>query len=116
MTIQKVDGRHARAERTHGAIVGALLDLADEGNVAPTAQELATRAGVALRSIRQHFASREILLIAAGAEHARRVVARVDHVDPRASLKTRLASFASGRVTANDAIVARSSGERPVNN
>ena len=97
VTIPKIDGRHARAERTRGAIVGALLDLADEGNVAPTAQELATRARVALRSIRQHFASREILLIAAGAEHARRVVARADHVDPRAPLRTRLESFATAR-------------------
>jgi TetR/AcrR family transcriptional regulator of autoinduction and epiphytic fitness len=97
VTIPKVDGRRARAKKTHGAIVGALLDLADEGNVAPTAQELATRAGVALRSIRQHFASREILLIAAGAEHARRVVVRVGHVDPHAPLRTRLESFAIGR-------------------
>ncbi|MEO6574490.1 MAG: hypothetical protein ABIP89_11670, partial [Polyangiaceae bacterium] len=97
VTVPKIDGRHARAERTHGAIVAALLDLADEGNIAPTAQEVATRAGVALRSIRQHFASRESLLIAAGAEHARRVVARVDEVDPRAPLRSRLDAFSAGR-------------------
>lgn len=106
VTVPKIDGRRARAERTHGAIVGALLDLADEGNIAPTAQEVATRAGVALRSIRQHFASRESLLIAAGAEHARRVVARVDHVDVRAPLKTRLEAFTTGRARMLEATAA----------
>ena len=70
---QKIDGRHARAARTHHAIVSALLDLADEGELAPTAQAVATRAKVALRSIRQHFPTREELFVAAAEEHARRV-------------------------------------------
>ncbi|HEX7663566.1 MAG TPA: TetR/AcrR family transcriptional regulator [Polyangiaceae bacterium] len=72
-TPPKVDGRHARAARTHVAIVSALLDLADEGELAPTAQAVATRAKVALRSIRQHFPTREELFVAAAEEHARRV-------------------------------------------
>lgn len=70
----KVDGRHARAARTHVAIVGALLDLAEEGELAPTAQAVATRAKVALRSIRQHFPTREELFVAAAEEHAKRVL------------------------------------------
>jgi AcrR family transcriptional regulator len=53
--------------------VSALLDLADEGELAPTAQAIATRAKVALRSIRQHFPTREELFVAAAEEHARRV-------------------------------------------
>ncbi len=71
--FEKVDGRHARAARTHLAIVSALLDLVDEGELAPTAQAIATRAKVALRSIRQHFPTREELFVAAAEEHARRV-------------------------------------------
>lgn len=68
----ETDGRRARAVRTRGAIVGALLDLVREGNLAPTAKEIAVRAGVAIRSIGQHFPSREKLFFAAAAEHARR--------------------------------------------
>jgi AcrR family transcriptional regulator len=50
-----------------------MLDLIDEGTPLPTAGEVAKRAGVALRSIRQHFESREALFIAASERHAARV-------------------------------------------
>ncbi|CAN5330272.1 TetR/AcrR family transcriptional regulator [soil metagenome] len=70
--LEETDGRRARAVRTRSAIVGALLDLVREGILAPTAKEIAARAGVAIRSIGQHFPSRENLFVAAAAEHARR--------------------------------------------
>jgi AcrR family transcriptional regulator len=54
-----------------------MLDLIDEGTPLPTAGEVAKRAGVALRSIRQHFDSREALFLAASERHAGRVVATV---------------------------------------
>ncbi len=91
------DGRHLRSERTRAAIVSALLTLAAEGELAPTAQQIADAAGVALRSIRQHFATREELFVAAAAEHARRTKdLRVD-VEPAAPLATRIATFAKVR-------------------
>ena len=70
----RVDGRTARAHRTRSAILDALLDLIDRGTLQPTASEVATRAGVALRSIRQHFESREVLFLAASERHAERMV------------------------------------------
>ena len=70
--LEETDGRRARAVRTKSAIVGALLDLVREGSLAPTAKQIAARAGVAVRSIGQHFPSRENLFVAAAAEHARR--------------------------------------------
>jgi TetR/AcrR family transcriptional regulator of autoinduction and epiphytic fitness len=69
----RVDGRTARAVRTRAAILDAMLDLIDEGTPLPTAGEVAARAGVALRSIRQHFESREALFISASERHAARV-------------------------------------------
>ena len=60
----KIDGRHERTKRTRAAIVGALTELLDEGRIEPTAVEIAERASVAVRSIGQHFASREELLLA----------------------------------------------------
>jgi AcrR family transcriptional regulator len=69
----KVDGRRERTKRTRAAIVGALTALLDEGRIEPTAAEIAGRAGVAVRSIAQHFASREELLLAVAEHHARRL-------------------------------------------
>jgi AcrR family transcriptional regulator len=56
-----VDGRRARGERTRLKVIEALLDLVDEGTVRPTAQEVATRAGVALRTVYHHFEDVEAL-------------------------------------------------------
>ena len=56
-----VDGRRARGERTRLRVIDALLDLVDEGTVRPTAQEVATRAGVALRTVYHHFEDVEAL-------------------------------------------------------
>jgi TetR/AcrR family transcriptional regulator of autoinduction and epiphytic fitness len=69
----KVDGRRERTKRTHAAIVAALTALLDEGHIEPTALEIAERAGVALRSIAQHFVSREELLLAVARHHAERL-------------------------------------------
>ena len=60
-----VDGRRARTTRTRDAIVGALLELIAGGQAAPTAAEVAARAGVSVRSIATHFPSRAELFAAA---------------------------------------------------
>lgn len=58
----EADGRHARAERTREAIVGALLELLAEGDLKPSADRVAERAGVSRRSIFHHFTDLEELL------------------------------------------------------
>lgn len=91
----KVDGRHERSRRTREAIVLALTALLDEGRIEPTAPEIAARADVALRSIAQHFPTREDLL-AAVAEHHRARLPR-EEIDESAPLAERLASFVRQR-------------------
>src|ERR1044072_5768679 len=59
------DGRSARAARTRDAVVEALLSLLDEGNLRPTARQVAERAGVSLRSVYVHFDDLEDLFTAA---------------------------------------------------
>jgi AcrR family transcriptional regulator len=93
----KKDGRRERSARTRRAIVSALLDLVQEGALEPTALDIAGRAGVAVRSIRQHFASREELFVAAVEEHTRRVAGPIDWIDPKMSLPERIAAFAEVR-------------------
>jgi AcrR family transcriptional regulator len=56
-----VDGRHRRSERSRDAIVGAMLDLVAGGAINPSAEEVALRAGVGLRSVFRHFRDMESL-------------------------------------------------------
>ncbi len=60
----KVDGRSLRGERNRQALLDAAMELLDEGNLAPSAQEIAERAGVALRGIFRHFGGMEGLFAA----------------------------------------------------
>ena len=62
MSIAAVtDGRVLRGARTRSGIVQALLDLLNDGVLAPTAAQIADRAGVSVRSVFQHFADMEAL-------------------------------------------------------
>jgi AcrR family transcriptional regulator len=63
---QPVDGRTARGQRTRSSVVDALLALQEEGDLSPTAQQVAARAGVALRTVFGHFSDMETLWAEAG--------------------------------------------------
>jgi TetR/AcrR family transcriptional regulator of autoinduction and epiphytic fitness len=62
----RVDGRTARAERTRRAIVDAHLALLDEGDLKPTGERIAERAGVSLRALWTNFKDMERLFAATG--------------------------------------------------
>lgn len=49
------DGRVARRERNRAAILGALGEILGEGNLEPTAEQVATRAGIQVRTLFRHF-------------------------------------------------------------
>jgi TetR/AcrR family transcriptional regulator of autoinduction and epiphytic fitness len=70
------DGRRARRHRSRDLAVDALLDLLSEGVVRPTAQLVAERSGVSLRSIFRIFDDVETLHAAA----ATRQLSRVRHL------------------------------------
>ena len=55
------DGRRQRSERSQAAIVRACVELMEEGVLAPTAQEIAERAGVGIRSFFRHFVDMDSL-------------------------------------------------------
>ena len=71
------DGRLTRAARTRAAVVDALLTLNERGNVRPTARDIATEAGVSLRSLYVHFDDLEALFVAAAERHTDRLAALV---------------------------------------
>jgi AcrR family transcriptional regulator len=94
---EKIDGRTARARRTREAIVDATLALLDAGNLRPSADEIAERAGVSPRSIFQHFGDRETLQRAVGARQTERVVQIVEHLPDTGPLDARLDAFVDQR-------------------
>jgi AcrR family transcriptional regulator len=70
------DGRRARRHRSRDLAVDALLDLLDEGVHRPTAQQVAERSGVSLRSIFRIFDDVDTL----HAEAANRQLQRSGHL------------------------------------
>jgi len=61
----RIDGRHLRSERTRRLIVDAYMDLIRENAQAPTAMEIADRAGYSVRSIFERFPDLDALRVAA---------------------------------------------------
>ena len=93
-----VDGRNLRAERTRTALATAYLDLLTEGDLRPTAERIAERAGVSPRSVFKHFPDREALFAAASEIQEGRVRDLAgDPPDPAAPLDERLDRFVDQR-------------------
>ena len=57
----QTDGRIQRSERSREAIVQAMVDLIGEGILAPTAQQVAERAEVGVRTVFRHFSDMDTL-------------------------------------------------------
>ncbi|HXM56193.1 MAG TPA: TetR/AcrR family transcriptional regulator [Candidatus Dormibacteraeota bacterium] len=98
------DGRAARAIRTRNRVVDGLLDLIDEGLLRPSAAQVASRAGVSLRSVYQHFDDLETLFRVAGERHRQRLA----HLEPLpelpASTRPRVAAYAVHRARWMEAV------------
>ena len=59
--LEKTDGRRRRSEASRERIVDAMLELVGEGVVTPSADAVAERAGVGLRTVFRHFENMENL-------------------------------------------------------
>ena len=94
----KADGRTARAERTRRAIVDAHLALLTEGELRPTGERIAERAGVSLRTLWSNFKDMEALFAASGAELYERQRPYHRRIDPGLPLHRRIEEFCRQRV------------------
>jgi TetR/AcrR family transcriptional regulator of autoinduction and epiphytic fitness len=97
------DGRSARAARTRDAVVEALLSLLDDGNVRPTARQVAERAGVSLRSVYVHFDDLEDLFTAAAHRFFERHRELIKPLPHEGALEPRLEAFVDQRARMHDA-------------
>jgi AcrR family transcriptional regulator len=94
---EQTDGRTVRAQRTRQALVDALFTLLEEGELRPTGERIAERAGVSERSVFQHFPDRESLFEAVALQQWERVVTGTVPVDASLPLAERIEAFASQR-------------------
>ncbi|MGC4892462.1 TetR/AcrR family transcriptional regulator [Micromonospora sp. DT31] len=93
----RVDGRAARAERTRAAIVEAHLALIDAGDLRPTGERIAERAGVSLRTLWTNFKDMETLFAATGRRVGERQAELWRPVQPDLPLTGRVAAFCEQR-------------------
>lgn len=99
---ETLDGRTSRSQRTRGAIVDALIDLVLAGDHEPTAQQIADRAGVSVRSVYGHFRRLGDLHQAAIDKAAQLVLQRVEPIDPDEGLDTRIDLLCGQRARINE--------------
>src|SRR5678815_5183979 len=93
----RVDGRTARAERTRNAIVEAHLELIGEGDLKPTGERIAERAGVSLRALWANFKDMEALFAASGQRLSERQDAEYKPVPVDLPLPRRIDEFCRQR-------------------
>ena len=102
---QPVDGRTARGQRTRSSVVDALLALQEEGDLSPTAQQVAERAGVALRTVFGHFSDMETLWSEAGQRHLSKLSGLARPVDRSLPLPGRIGEFCASRSRVLEALL-----------
>jgi AcrR family transcriptional regulator len=93
----RVDGRTLRAERTRRAITDAHFALIEEGELRPTAERIAERAGVSLRALWTNFKDMEGLFAAAGERLMERQRAEFRPVPPDLPLAERIDRYCAQR-------------------
>jgi AcrR family transcriptional regulator len=84
------DGRRQRSERSRQAILDAGMGMMKDGILEPTAQQLADRAGVGIRSFFRHFPDMESLFLAVDEESRESVEALFIGGDRDGTLQERI--------------------------
>lgn len=69
----ELDGRRRRGQDNRARIVSAMMEIIHGGNVAPSAEQVAVRADVGLRTVFRHFQDMDSLYREIGAVVSRRV-------------------------------------------
>lgn len=99
------DGRNERSRRTRTAVIDAVLELNQEGELSPSAKRVAERAGISARTMYLHFADMESLFVEAGDRFLNRLAGIGEPVPPNAPLATRLDLFCARRVQVLEALL-----------
>lgn len=93
----ETDGRVRRSVRSRERILDALTELIAEGDLQPTGQRVAARAGIGLRTVYRHFEDMETLYRELNERVTKRYVPAVED-PPGGSLDERIAAMVRFRV------------------
>ena len=91
--IESIDGRRKRSARSSAAIIAATLALIDNGNLSPTARQIADEAGVGLRSFFRHFNDMDALLEAVDRQASKHYEHLFLLPKPDGDIETRLSDY-----------------------
>jgi AcrR family transcriptional regulator len=97
------DGRAERSERTRRAVADALLELLNEGQLRPSAAEIAARAGVGMRTVFHHYQDMEALFRVVADTQLERM-AQTARVIPPGPLAGRIDAFVDERAHLHEMI------------
>jgi len=97
-TSDTVDGRVRRSERSRAAMVQALFDLVGSGELQPTAQQVARRAKVGIRTVFRHFSDMDSLLAELNERVRERALPLIQEPPTRGSRDERARGLVAQRV------------------
>ncbi|MBT5388387.1 MAG: TetR family transcriptional regulator [Porticoccaceae bacterium] len=89
-TSEKVDGRRLRSDRSRQVIVEAMLQLINQGNLVPTAQQIADHAKVGIRSVFRHFEDMEAIFATGDQIWREGFIGKASSVDTALPLRERI--------------------------
>lgn len=92
------DGRSARSQRTRDAVVESLLAWLRDGNVRPTAKDIADRAGISVRSVYVHFDDLDDLFCAAAQRQGQEIAGLIREIPTNLAFADRLELLVDQRV------------------
>ncbi len=99
------DGRQRRRQRNRDAVVEALLDLYADGNLRPSAEEIASRSGLSPRSLFRYFDDVDDLIRAALTRQQVRVIPLLPiEATPEDPLSDRITALVAQRFRIFDAV------------
>ncbi len=104
--------RQSRSDRTRDTVLSAFLALIEEGDISPTADRVAQRSGVSLRTVFHQFDDLETVHQLAGARLFERVQQIPTGLDLSQQLSQRVDAFVRYRVTVYDLLHPLSSAAR----
>lgn len=97
MSAAAVDGRSARAQRTRQIIADAHIALINDGELRPSAKQIAARAGVSQRALWDNFNDMESLMAGTARQLLDRQDQAVQAVEPDGPLPERIERYCQQR-------------------
>ena len=104
-TVAPGDGRSARSNRTRDAVVESLLAWLRDGNLRPTAKEIADRAGISVRSVYVHFDDLDDLFCAASERTGREIDGLLELISVDQPFEDRIRAVIDQRVRVFEVIM-----------